>query len=91
MSDVGVREAFRQLVLHAELDEASIISTHITERSPRPSKLMTNMYRNLDVVEGAPSATSAAASDWVTRPVAGVHRMDLYYGWGTGESTSTTS
>jgi hypothetical protein len=44
---------------------------------------MTKLINNLDVVQGSPSATSAAASHWVTRPLSDIHPVDLYYGWGT--------
>ncbi|MEV3961596.1 P-loop NTPase fold protein [Nocardia sp. NPDC050193] len=83
LSDAEVRDAFRQLVRHGELGESSIIGRHIVESSPQRRKLMTKMYNNLDVVEGSPSATSAVASHWVTRPLTDLHPVDLYYGWGT--------
>ncbi|MFI6214553.1 P-loop NTPase fold protein [Nocardia brasiliensis] len=83
LSDVEVRETFRQLVWHGELDEDSVISKHIAERGLQWRKLMTKLYNNLDVIEGSPSATSAEASRWVTRQLNNLHPADLYYGWGS--------
>lgn len=83
LSDVDVRETFRNLVWRGGLEEDSIISEHLTERGPQWRRLMTKLSKNLDVVEGSPSAASAEAARWVARRLTNLHPMDYYYGWGS--------
>ncbi|MEV0434097.1 hypothetical protein [Nocardia sp. NPDC050413] len=83
LSDAEVRREFWQLVRDGELGPDTIISKLISTRTPRWRKLMTKMHNNRDVIKRSPSATSALAAHWVTRPLIEVHPVDLYHGWGT--------
>lgn len=83
LSDAEVRGAFWQLVRDGELGPDSIITQHVPAPTPQRHRLMTKMINNLSVIQGSPSATSASAAHWITRPLSNLHPVDLCYGWGT--------